>query len=60
MLGEHLCWLYCTTIGCHGWFTAYSSPSPLALADESDDGSGSDDADENDGASSPNDDEMTA
>ena len=41
-------------------FTAYSSPFPSTSEDKSDDGSGSDDADEDDGASSPNDDEMTA
>ncbi|XP_075665075.1 uncharacterized protein LOC142634674 [Castanea sativa] len=41
-----------------GGFAAYSSPSPLASEDESDDGSGSDDVDEDNGASSPNDDEM--
>ena len=42
-----------------GGFTAYTFPSPLALEDKSDDGSNSDDADEDDGASSPNDDEMS-
>ena len=42
-----------------GGFTAASSPSPLAFEDESDDGSGSDDADKDDGASSPSDDEMS-
>ena len=35
------------------------SPSPLASEDESDDGSNSDEADEDNGASSPNDDEMS-
>ena len=40
-------------------FTVASSPSPLASKDESDDGSGSDGADEDDGASSPSDDEMS-
>ena len=40
-------------------FTAASSPSPPVSEDESDDGSGSEDADENDGASSPGDDEMS-
>ena len=35
------------------------SPSPLASEDESDDGSGNDDADEEDGASSPSYDEMS-
>ena len=42
-----------------GGFTVASFPSPLAFEDESDDGSGSDDADEDDGASSPSDDEMS-
>ena len=42
-----------------GGFTAYTSPSPLASEDKSDDGSNSDDADEDDGASSPSDDEMS-
>ena len=42
-----------------GGFTAYTSPYPLALEDESDDGTGCDDADEDDGAISPNDDEMS-
>ena len=42
-----------------GGFTTYTSPSPPALEDESDDGSGSDAADEDDGASLPNDDEMS-
>ena len=41
-----------------GGFTAYTSPSPPALEDESDDGSSSDEADEDNGACSPNDDEM--
>ena len=40
-------------------FTAAFSPSPPASKDESDDGSGSEDADEDDGASSPSDDEMS-
>ena len=39
-----------------GGFTVVSSPSPKAFEDESDDGSGNDDADE---ASLPNDDEMS-
>jgi len=43
-----------------GGFTASSSPSPQALEDESDDGYDSDDADEDDGASSSGDEEMTA
>ena len=42
-----------------GSFTAYTFPSPPALEDESDDGSGSDDVDEDDSASSPSDDEMS-
>ena len=41
-----------------GGFTIASSPSPPAFEDESDDGSDSDDADKDDGASSPSDDEM--
>ena len=42
-----------------GSFIVASSPSPLASEDESDDGSNSDEADEDNGASSPNDDEMS-
>ena len=42
-----------------GGFTVSSSPSPLASKEKSDDGSDSDDVDENDGASSPSDDEMS-
>ena len=42
-----------------GGFTSYTSPSTPASEDESDDGSGSDDADEDNGASLPNDDEMS-
>ena len=42
-----------------GGFTVASSPSPLASQDESDDGSGSDDANEDKDASSPSDDEMS-
>ena len=42
-----------------GGFTLSSSPSPSASEDESDNGSDSDDVDENDGASSPNDDEIS-
>ena len=42
-----------------GGFTTYTSPSPLALKDESDDGSDNDDADEDNGASSASDDEMS-
>ena len=43
-----------------GGFIAYTSPSSPVSKDESDDGSGSDDADVDDGASSSNDDEMTS
>ena len=42
-----------------GGFISYTSPSPLASEDESDDDFGSDDADEDDGASLPNDNEMS-
>ena len=42
-----------------GGFTAYTSPSPLASEDESNDGSDSDNVDEDDGASLPSDDEMS-
>ena len=42
-----------------GGFTAYTFPSPPTLKDESDDGSNNDDADEDDGANSPIDDEMS-
>ena len=42
-----------------GGFTVDSSPSLPAFEDESDDGSGNEDANEDDGASSPNDDEMS-
>ena len=42
-----------------GGFTAYTSPSPPALEDESDDGSDSDDANEDEDVSSPSDDEMS-
>ena len=41
-----------------GSFIVASSPSPLASEDESDDGSSSDEVDEDNGASLPNDDEM--
>ena len=48
------------TTGCHGWFHhLYFSISPPASEDESDDGSDSDDADEDNGASSPSDDEIS-
>ena len=40
-------------------FTVASSLSPRVSEDESDDGFGSEDADEDDGASSPSDDEMS-
>ena len=43
-----------------GGFTTSSSPSPPALEDKSDDGSGSDDADKDDDTSFSGDDEMTA
>ena len=42
-----------------GGFTTYTSPSPPTLEDESDDGSGNDDANEDDDASLPHDDEMS-
>ena len=42
-----------------GGFTIASSPSPLASKNESDDGSDSDDVDEDDGASLPSDYEMS-
>ena len=40
-------------------FTIASSPSPSTFEDESDNGSNNDDIDEDDGASSPSDDEMS-
>ena len=40
-------------------FTTYTSPSPSTSEDKSDDGSDSDDVDEDNVASSPNDDEMS-
>ena len=42
-----------------GCFTVASSPSPPAFEDESDNNFGCEDADEDDGASLPNDDEMS-
>ena len=42
-----------------GGFTAYTSPSPLASKDESDNGSNSDDADKDEDASLPSNDEMS-
>ena len=42
-----------------GGFTVAFSPSPSAFEDESDDGSSSDGVDEDNGASSPSDDEMS-
>ena len=42
-----------------GGFTTYISPSPPASEDESDDGFSNNDVDEDDGASSPSDDEMS-
>ena len=63
-LSDELCQVN-TRVGCIarrqasiGGFIAYTSPSPLALEDKSDYGSGSDDANE-DNASQPNDDEMS-
>jgi len=41
-----------------GGFTVASSPSPPVSKDESNDGSSNEDADEDDGASSPSDNEM--
>ena len=64
-LSDDLCQVN-TRIGCiaqqqavMGGFTIASSPSPPVSEDESDDGSGSDDANEDDGASSPNGDEIS-
>ena len=42
-----------------GGFTVVSSPSPLASEDENDKGFDSDDANEDNGASSPSDDEIS-
>ena len=42
-----------------GGFTIVSSPSPLASEDKHDDGSNSDDVDEDTDASSPSDNEMS-
>ena len=42
-----------------GGFTVVSSPSPPAAEDESDNGSGSEDANEDDSVSSPSDDQMS-
>ena len=42
-----------------GGFIVTSLPSPPAFEEESDNGSGNEDANENDGASSPSDDEMS-
>lgn len=51
MLGEHPCWSYCTTTGCHGW-----PPTPEASEDKDNDG----DTDaEDDGANSSSADEMS-
>ena len=65
-LSDELCQVN-TRVSCITWrqaiiggFTASSSPSPQASEDESDDGSHSDDADEDDGASSFGDKEMIA
>ena len=64
-LSDKLCQVN-TRVGCIarrqaiiGGFTIAYSPSPPASKDESDDCYGSDDADEDDGASSPSDDEMS-
>ena len=64
-LSDELCQVN-TSVGRIAWqqaamggFTAYTSPSPLASEDESNDGSDSDNADEDDGASLPSDDEMS-
>ena len=43
-----------------GGFTVASYPFPTTFEDESDDGSSSEDADEDNGASSPSDDEMSS
>ena len=43
-----------------GGFTAASSPSPSTSEDESDDGSGNEDAAKDDGASFSNNDKLTA
>ena len=52
---SRIAWQQATISG----FTAYTSPSPLASKDESDDDFDSDDADEDNGASSVSDDEMS-
>ena len=52
-------WSYRMTTAIIGGFTATFSPSPLMSEDESGDGSNSEDANEDDGASSPSDDEMS-
>ena len=64
-LSDELCQVN-TCVGCiarrqaiMGGFTAYTSPSPPASEDKSDDGSSSNDADKDDDASSPSDDEMS-
>ena len=64
-LSDELCQVN-THVGCitrrlpvMGGFTVASSPSTPASEDESDNGFGNDDADEDDGASSPSDDEMS-
>ena len=51
----HIAWRQATMDG----FTTYTSPSPSTSEDKSDDGSDNDDVDEDDVASSPNDDEMS-
>ena len=64
-LSDELCQVN-THVGCiarqqaaMGGFTTYTSPSPPASKDESDYGSDNDDVDEDNGASSPSDDEMS-
>ena len=64
-LSDELCQVN-TRVGCiarrqavMGGFIAYTFPSPQASEEESDDGSDSDDADEDDGVSLPSDDEMS-
>ena len=64
-LSDKLCQVN-TRVGCiaqrqaiMGGFTIAFSPSPPASKDESDDGIDSDDADKDDGASSPSDNKMS-
>ena len=60
MSGEHPCWLYRMTTGCHGWFHCLYLSISTSFEDESDDGSDSDNVNEDEDASSPSDDEMSA